>query len=392
MKLVTLRRRRDVELPGVVGTARVDRRTGRLLPRLRPGDVAVLDAVDLDRVTADALVGAGVGAVVNAGPSISGRYPVLGPELLVAAGIPLVDAVGPGVFGAVRDGTRVRVDGGTVYAGEETVATGVPQDADSVAVALLDAKAGMSAQLEAFAASTVDFVKRERALLIDGLGVPELRTAVHGRHVLLVCRGFDWKADLAGLRRYLKEYRPVLLGVDAGAEVLLAGGYVPDVVVCDPARVGDDALRCGAEVVLHADPDGRVPGLERVHDLGVDAVLFASSGTSTDAAMLLVDTAGAALVVAVGTAATLTEFLDGGGGTASTFLTRLRLGGRLVDAKAVGALVRPRVSAWALLLLVLAAVVAVAVALALTPAGRVYLALLVDAGRTAADRLPGSPW
>jgi uncharacterized membrane-anchored protein len=380
MKVATLRRNRgDPGLPGVVGVARLDRRTKALTPRLNPGDVAIIDHVDLDRVSADALVTAKVAAVVNASPSISGRYPNLGPEIVVSAGIPLVDGVGPQVFAAIKEGTRVRVDGGAVFIGEERVADGTAQDQGLIAEQLVEARAGLSTQLEAFAANTMEYMKRERALLLDGVGVPEIRTKFEGRHALVVVRGYDYKEDLAALRPYIREYRPLLVGVDGGADALRDAGYTPDLIVGDMDSVSDDVLRCGAEVVVHAYPDGRAPGLSRVQDLGVEAVTFPAAGTSEDVALLLADEKGAALIVAVGTHATLVEFLDKGrGGMASTFLTRLRVGGKLVDAKGVSRLYRSRISTRALLLLVLAALVAIGAALAVSDAGRTYLDLLVD--------------
>ena len=260
MKLA-LRRRTEPPLPGVHGVARVDRRTDQLLPRLRRGDIAVLDQVDLDRATADALVAAEVGGVVNAGSCISGRYPTLGPEILVAAGVPVLDQVGTEVFGALKDGSKVRLDGDTLYAGEQVVAQGHPQTVETVSAQLLEAKAGLSAQLEAFAANTVEFMKQERVLLLDGVGVPEIDTRIEGRHVVLVSRGYDYKADLAGLRHYIKEFKPVLVGVDGGADALVEAGYEPDLIVGDLTVVSDEALRCGAEVVVHTSPDGRAPGL-----------------------------------------------------------------------------------------------------------------------------------
>jgi uncharacterized membrane-anchored protein len=378
MKLA-LRRRTETPLPGVTGPVRLDRRTDQLLPRLRPGDIAVLDQVDLDRATADALVAAQVGGVVNVSPCISGRYPNLGPEILVNAGIPVLDAVGPEVFGGLKDGTKVRLDGDTLYAGERVVAKGQPQTVESVSAQLLEAKAGLSAQLEAFAANTVEYMKRERTVLLDGVGIPELRTRLEGRQALVVVRGYDYKADLVALRHYIREVKPVLIGVDAGADALREAGYRPDLVVGDLEAVSDEVLRSGAEVVVHADPGGRAPGLERVQDLGVDAVRFPAAGTSEDVALLLADAHGAELVVVVGTSATLLEFLDRGrAGMASTFLTRLRVGGKLVDGKAVARLHRARISALGLLVLVLAALVVGGAVLALTTDGRTWVAMVVN--------------
>ncbi|WP_245887840.1 putative cytokinetic ring protein SteA [Geodermatophilus tzadiensis] len=362
------------------GTVRLDRRTKNLTKRLRPGDIAVIDHVDIDRVSADSLVAARVGAVVNAAPSISGRYPNLGPEILTAAGIPLVDGVGKEVFAALKEGAHVRVEGATLYGPDgRAVAEGTEQTPDTVAAAMAEAKAGLSTQLEAFATNTMEYMKRERALLLDGVGVPDVQTRIEGRHVLVVVRGYDYKEDLQALRSYIRDYRPVLVGVDGGADALVEAGYSPDMIIGDMDSVSDHVLKSGAEVVVHAYADGRAPGLKRVQDLGVDAITFPAAATSEDIAMLLADEKGAKLIVAVGTHATLVEFLDKGrGGMASTFLTRLRLGGKLVDAKGVSRLYRSRISGVALVVLVIAALLAIVAAVAVTAAGRIYLDLLVD--------------
>ena len=381
MRIGTLRRGRTQETgPGVAGIARLDRRTKNLTKRLRPGDIAVIDHVDIDRVSADALVGCKVAAVVNAAPSISGRYPNLGPEILLGAGIPLLDDVGREVFSRLKEGTHVRLDGNQLLADDGTVlAEGTPQDDETVSAAMAEAKAGLSVQLEAFAANTMEYMKRERALLLDGVGVPDVATQIDGRHVLVVVRGYDYKEDLQALRPYIRDYRPVLIGVDGGADALREAGYQPDMIVGDMDSVSDDSLTCGAEVVVHAYADGRAPGLARVQDLGVEAITFPASATSEDIAMLLADEKGARLIVAVGTHATLVEFLDKGrGGMASTFLTRLRLGGKLVDAKGVSRLYRSRISTAALVVLVLAAFLAIGSALAVSAVGQVYLDLLLD--------------
>ena len=381
MRLAVLRRNRGAErLPGTVGTARLDRRTKNLTKRLRPGDIAVVDHVDIDRVSADALVTCKVAAVVNAAPSTSGRYPNLGPEILLGAGIPLLDGVGDTVFGELKEGDVVRLDGDTLYdVHERVLAKGVPQDAESIGAAMAEARAGLATQLEAFAANTMEYLLKERDLLLDGVGVPAIRTRLEGRHALIVVRGYDYREDLRALRSYIREYRPILIGVDGGADALCENGYTPDLIVGDMDSVSDDVLRCGAEVVVHAYADGHAPGLQRVQDLGVEAVVFPAAGTSEDVAMLLADEAGAQLIVAVGTHATLVEFLDKGRqGMASTFLTRLRVGGKLVDAKGVSRLYRQRISAWSLVLLVLATLIAMAAAVFVSSAGQAYGDLLAD--------------
>jgi uncharacterized membrane-anchored protein len=378
MKIAALRSgRRDVPLAGTSGVVRLDRRVKRLLGRLHPGDIAVIDISDLDRSTADLLVAAEVVAVINAQPSISGRYPNLGPEVLVGAGIPLLDDVGPDIFGSVKEGSRLRLDGDTLFAGERAVAQGVRQDADSVREAMQRAKAGMATQLELFASSTQQHMLREKELLLDGIGLPQLRTRFAGRHVLLVAKEYDYRADLKALKHYIREFRPVLVGVDGGADVLRDAGYRPDLVVGEPDRVSDAALRAAGEVVAHADHHGRVTGLARVQDLRIEPQVFATSGTSEDAAMLLAEAGGARLVVTVGIRATLEEFLDSGrGGMASTVLTRLKLGGRLVDAKAASQLFQTRITALTVLLLALAALIAVVVVVVAGSSTDSYLHLL----------------
>ncbi len=374
------RGRTSGRLPGVVGPARLDPRTKHLTRRIEAGEIAVIDHVDLDRVSADALVARRVAAVVNASPSISGRYPNLGPAILLGARIPLLDGVGDEVFLEVREGDLVRLDGDCLHVGERVVARGHVQDEDTVGAAMAEARAGLASQLEAFAANTMEYLLKERDLLLDGVGFPDLRTDLEGRHALIVVRGYDYREDLRALRPYIREYRPVLIGVDGGADALCEAGLTPDLVVGDMDSVSDDVLRCGAEVVVHAYADGRAPGLSRVQDLGVPAVVFPAAGMSEDLAMLLADEGGAQLIVAVGTHATLVEFLDKGRqGMASTFLTRLRVGSKLVDAKGVSRLYRSRISLWSLLALVLATLLAMAAALYISPVGDAYGELLTDA-------------
>jgi uncharacterized membrane-anchored protein len=271
----------------------------------------------------------------------------------------------------------VRLHGETLYADDDVIAKGRLQTAESVAAAMAEAKAGMATQLQAFVANTLEYMTHEGELLIDGIGAPELRTRIENRHVLVVVRGYHHREDLATLRSYIREFKPLMIGVDGGADALLEAGYRPQLIVGDMDSVSDRGLCCGAELVVHAYPDGRAPGLARVKRLGLTAVLFPGPGTSEDIALLMADEKGASLIVAVGTHNTLEQFLDKGrSGYSSTFLTRLRVGGKLVDAKGVSRLYRPRVSAWALMVLVLAAGATILVAVAVTPAGQVLLSYL----------------
>ncbi|MGX7679627.1 putative cytokinetic ring protein SteA [Jatrophihabitans sp. DSM 45814] len=388
MKMATMRRSRDMSLPGIAGVARLDRRVPRLLQRLHAGDIAVIDVSDLDRATADALIAVQVAAVVNAKPSISGRYPNLGPEILIASGIALVDDVGTEIFSELKEGTRLRLDGDTLYSGEVEVARGVRQDQASIAAAMDRAKEGLSAQLAAFAASAQQHMHREKELLLDGVGLPDLSTRFDGRHVLMVARSYDFKSDLKALKHYIREFRPVLIGIDGGADVLRDAGYRPDLVIGDMDAMSEAALRDAGEVVAHANEHGRVDGLARVQDLRIEPVIFPTAGTSEDAAMLLADAGHAKLIVTVGIRATLEEFLDAGrGGMASTVLTRLKVGGRLVDAKAAAQLFQTKISSLSLVLLALAALVAIAVVLVASSAGDSYLHILSDGWQHLVDRL-----
>ena len=377
MRLSPVRRSRDKDAPGISGVVRLDRSTKNLTKRLRPGDIAVIHHLDIDRVSAEALVGCQVAGVVNGAESVSGRYPNLGPEIIAAAGIPLIDVPDKDVFAALHDGERVRLEGAAVYRGDTLVTEGELLDGALVAERMELARSGLSAQLEAFTLNTMEYLRRERDLLLDGIGVPDISTRLDRRHVLLVVRGYDYREDLHALRSYIREHRPVLIGVDGGADALVEAGYTPDMIVGDMDSVSDETLRSGAELVLHAYRDGRAPGLERLEHLGLTSVVFPAAGTSEDVAMLLADTKGATLIVAVGTHATLVEFLDKGrSGMASTFLTRLRVGPKLIDAKGVSRLYRSRIRSWQLLLLVLSGLLALVAALAVTPTGEQWLSVV----------------
>jgi uncharacterized membrane-anchored protein len=357
------------EPPGIVAVARVDRRTKNITKRLNPGEIAVIDHSDLDRVSAEELIRKRVAAVVNAAVSISGRYPNLGPQLLLDAGIPVVDGVGQDVLVKVTDGAVVRLDTETLYLGDTVVAKGTPLTQELVDTAMAEARSMVAVQIESFAANTLEFLRREHELLTNGIPAPDMETDMAGRHVLVVVRGYHYREDLAVLRPYIREYKPVMVAVDGGADALIEAGYQPDAIFGDMDSVSDEALRCGAELVVHAYPDGRAPGLARVHELGLDAVTCPAPGTSEDIALLVADAKGASLIVVVGTHHTLEEFLDKGRpGMSSTFITHLRVAGKLVNARGVHQLYQSRISGWSLLVLVLAAAITVLVAVLFSPA------------------------
>ncbi|MGH3278150.1 MAG: putative cytokinetic ring protein SteA [Trebonia sp.] len=364
-------RGKPAALPGIVGVARVDRKTKVLVRRLEPGDIAVIDHPDLDRVSADELIACRVAAVVNASKSVTGRYPNLGPGLLLQAGIPLVDDVGRDVLGRATEGTTVRLDNDVLYnASDQVIAKGTLLTDADLDKSLDDANAGVAPRIDAFAANTLEFLRREHDLLTDGIDVPELATSMVGRHVLVVVRGYRYRADLRALRSYIREYRPVLLAVDGGADALLDVGYRPQLIIGDMDSVSDEALKGGAELVVHAYPDGRAPGMTRIDNLGLTARQLPAPGTSEDVALLIADACGASLIAVVGTHWTLEEFLDKGRpGMASTFLTHLRVGSKVVNARGVHQLYQSRISGWALIVLVVAAAVTIVVAIAYSPVG-----------------------
>ena len=333
------------DLAPTSGIARVDRRTKNLIKRLQPGDVAVIDHEDLDRIAAEGLVEARVAAVVNAAPSLSGRYPNVGPLLVVAAGIPLVDGVGTDLLDQLAEGQVVRVEGGEVWAGPALVATGTRQTLQSLEDAYELSKATMGDELTRFAENTLEYMRHESSVILDDLAVPDLRVEPAGRHVLIVVRGHDYREDLNALRGgYVREIHPVLIGVDGGADALLDAGLRPDVIIGDFDSVSERALRTGAQLIVHAYADGRAPGAARLESLGLPYDVIRAAGTSEDVAMLVAYERGAELIVAVGTHASMVEFLDKGrAGMASTFLTRLKVGPLLVDAKGVSRLYQTRI-------------------------------------------------
>ncbi|MEZ0364979.1 putative cytokinetic ring protein SteA [Mycobacterium sp. pUA109] len=371
---------RNTSRPGVVGTARVDRDIDRLLRRVCPGDIVVLDVLDLDRITADALVDAAIAGVVNASPSISGRYPNQGPEVLVANGIALIDEAGPTVFKKVKDGAKIRLHNGGVYSGDRRLVLGTERTDLEITEMMHEAKSGLVSHLEAFAGNTIEYIRSESPLLIDGIGIPDIDVDLRRRHVVLVADESHAAEDLKYLKPFIKEYQPVLIGVGTGADVLRKAGYRPQLIVGDPEQLSVDVLKCGAQVVLPADADGHAPGLERIQDLGVGAMTFPAAGSAMDLALLLADHHGAALLVTAGHTASIETFFDRSRvhSNPSTFLTRLKVGEKLVDAKAVATLYRNRISAGAIALLVLTMLIAVIVALWVSRTDTVVLHWIVD--------------
>jgi uncharacterized membrane-anchored protein len=280
----------------------------------------------------------------------------------VRAGILLLDGVGSEIMDTLADGTRIELHGDKVMAGGVVLAAGTLLDEPEIRRRMDAAQAGIGAELERFATNTLEYIQREAVLTFAPLELPLLRTEIAGRHALIVVRGHDYKDDLRLLRAYIREYQPVLIGVDGGADALLEMRLTPDIILGDFDSVSARAMECGAEHVHHVHPDGRAPGREELIEFGAEYVEFVVEGTSEDAAMLLAYEAGAKLIVAVGTHASMVEFLDKGRpGMSSTFLTRLRLGPMLVDAKGVARLYEGRLRKRDMALLVVSAFIAMIV-------------------------------
>jgi uncharacterized membrane-anchored protein len=356
---------RNGRVPEFTGPARLGKRTKRLVKRLEPGDIAIIDHEDIDRVSADDLVACRVRCVVNAACSSSGSYPNSGPLILAEAGVHLIDAPGAPLFDELKDGDELHVVGGLVMRGDRVVADGEVQDIESVRRAHEQARRRIGEAIESFAANTMDHIREERDLLAGRLELPDFETKFRDRPALVVVRGVDHQKDLRILRPYVRDVRPVLVAVDGGADAILEAGFKPDMIVGDMDSASDTALKCGAELVVHAYPDGRAPGRDRLDALDLSYKLVPAPATSEDVAMLVAAEKGAELIVAVGSHFNLVEFLEKNrAGMSSTFLTRLRIGEILVDAKGVSRLYRPSAGRGPLLVLIGAALAALIVIIA----------------------------
>ncbi len=361
----------------VDGPVRLGRRTKLLTRRLQSGDIAIVDHENLDRVSAEDLVAVGVKAVLNCRPSTSGTYPNMGPLLLVEGGIHLVDLLDDTVFGLLRDGERIMVRGGEVVRDGRVLARGTVLEPAQVRERTDERRREIGEALERFAQNTIEHMLEERELLAGALDLPRFGTEFRDRPALIVVRGVDHQRDLRALRPYIRDQRPVMVGVDGGADAIREAGVRVDMIVGDMDSASEDTLRCGAELVLHTYPDGRAPGRARLDELGLTYRRVPAPGTSQDVAMLIAAEKGASLIVTVGSQANLVEFLDKNRqGASSTFLTRLRVGEILVDAKGVSRLYRPQPGSGPLLFVLAAGVLTLLAIIWLTPGLRDVAELL----------------
>lgn len=361
----------------IKGIARLDKKTKNLVKRLNPGDIAIIDHTDLDEVAVNSLLETRVKAVINAAPSMSTAYPNSGPLLLVKAGIKLIDCPGTELFQKVTEGDELEVKDGQVLRAGKLLVAGHELDEDYIQEKMEATRSNLEAVLSGFVQNTMDYAKNEIGLICGQYKAPEIKAAFKGKHALIIVRGKNYKEDLKAIKSYIDDVKPVLIGVDGGADALTEFGLQPDIIVGDMDSVSDKMLLSGAELVVHAYPDGRAPGMARLKELGLTAASYAAPGTSEDIAMLMAYDNGAELIVAVGTHSNMIDFLEKGRkGMSSTFLVRAKVGSILVDAKGVSKLYRSRPQAKHLAPIFAAALVPVAAIAVIAPATRELLRLL----------------
>ncbi|MGZ5408251.1 MAG: putative cytokinetic ring protein SteA [Aeromicrobium sp.] len=389
MKIISRTQSTPAEIGGVTGVARFERDTLNTSRKLKTGDIAVVDHMDLDRTHAEALVDAGVRAVVNVSTSTTGRYPNLGPHVLAEAGIILIDEVGPSIWSKLKSGDKLRLEGGNIYRNEILVATGTELDEAQITGMLKTAQSGLSTKLESLSANAGEHLRREQAMLLEGAGVPRLQTRIRNRPVVVVSKTYDYLQDLRGLRAYIKEYDAVLIGAGAGADALLDAGYTPDLAVGALDDLSDKALKHSGEVVI-TSASGKLTAVDRLERAGANAQTFVATGSDEDLALVLADANDASVIVLAGGHTSLVEFLDRGPtDMSSAFLTRLRVGSKLVDAKAVREFYTNRISAWPILLLLLVGVLAMGAAVAVTSVGESWFDWIGTQLRDAIDWIQG---
>lgn len=325
----------------ITALIKIDKKTKNLAKRINAGEIAVIDHVDIDEIAAESLIEKKVLAVINANKSISGKYPNLGPAILDNAGIPIIDEVGDKIFELLKENDRITIIDNEIYKDGTLIAKGKLLTHDVINYKMEECKENLEFELDKFIENTLDYAKKEKSFILGNLEIPNVKTKFKDRQALVIVRGKDYKEDLYTIKQYISDVRPILIGVDGGADALLEFGLNPDLIVGDMDSVSDKALKIAKELVVHAYPDGRSPGLERVKSLGLDAHIFKAPGTSEDIAMLLAYEKGADLIVAVGTHSSMIDFLEKGRkGMSSTFLVRLKIGSKLVDAKGVNKLYR----------------------------------------------------
>lgn len=360
----------------VKGIARRGARTKELVKQLQPNEIAVISHEDIDELAARALVEAKVKAVINTCPSISGKYPHRGPCVLVEAGIPVIDQVGQDVFALIQDGREIEIKENQIFAGKSLLGQGEILNRKMIEKKMQQAEENYGLQLGKFIHNTLEYAAKELDMVEKELDVPDIKINFRGRHTLIVVRGKNYLDDLTVIRSYINEIKPVLIGVDGGADALKSLGYCPHLIIGDMDSISDETLKCGAQLIVHAYPDGRAPGMDRIRSLGLKAAILPAPGTSEDVAMLLAYQLGTELIVAVGAHSNVIEFLEKGRqGMASTFLVRLKVGSILVDAKGVSKLYRQKLKFRYIAQLVIAAFIPFIIVSLISPTASQFLRL-----------------
>ena len=361
----------------IKSVARVDRKTKELVNRLQANEIAVINHQDIDEVAANSLVACRPRLIINADQSMSGRYPNLGPDILVKANLPVLDHVGQEVFELIQEDDILEIVENDIYRNGEWLGSGILLTEEVINSKLEETKKNFSIELDKFIENTLEYAKKEKKFILGDLKIPDVNTEFKGRHVLVVVRGQDYKEDLMAIKSYIHEFNPILVGVDGGGDALMEFGYVPDLIVGDMDSVSDQCLLSCKEIIVHAYPDGRAPGLERVEQLGLQSIIFPAPGTSEDIAMLMAFDKNADLIVAVGTHSNMIDFLEKGRkGMASTFLVRLKIGSKLIDAKGVNKLQRESIKFKYLVGLVFGALIPVFIVGLMSPPVQQLLRLL----------------
>lgn len=323
----------------IKGILKKDKTTKDLAKRIKFGEIAIIDHKDIDEVAALSLKDARIKAVINLNKSISGKYPNKGPLILHEAGICIFECEDKDIFDIIEEGECISIENQDIIYKNKIIGTCNQLTREKIDELLKVGYDNIENELDNFIDNTLHYAKKEKSLVTGDLDIPEISTNFKNRHALVVVRGKDYKKDLQAVRNYINEVNPILIGVDGGGDALLEFGYTPDMVVGDMDSVSDECLKKSKEIVVHGYADGRAPGLERVKNLDLESVLFASPGTSEDIAFLLAYSNDVDLIVAVGAHNSMIDFLEKGRkGMASTFLVRLKVGSKLIDAKGVNEL------------------------------------------------------
>ncbi|ABW19143.1 putative cytokinetic ring protein SteA [Alkaliphilus oremlandii] len=343
---------------GIKAKARLDKKTKQLINRLEAGDIAIIDHDDIDEVAANSLVEKKVSAIINCGKSISGRYPNLGPTIISESNIPIFDVTQGNLFELLKEGDIIEIVDDNVIINHQIICEMVFLSKEKIETALALAEKNIEVELEKFIENTLVYANKEKGLILGNLNIPPIKTKMEKKHVLVVVRGQNYREDLMTILSYIKEVRPVLIGVDGGGDALLEFGFIPDIIVGDMDSVSDDCLKKCKEIIVHGYLDGTAPGMGRIENLGLSGLVFSAAGTSEDIAMLIAYDKGADLIVAVGTHSNMIDFLEKGRkGMSSTFLVRMKVGSKLVDARGVSKLYKNNIKPKYIILLVIAALI-----------------------------------